>query len=61
MERYILRTYRFGGTAAIRTAVHTSAVISNTPSRLFVTYEQAIEAMLRDRAASTQPPSNRAS
>ena len=61
VERFILRIYRFGGTAAIRTAVHTSAVISNTPSRLFVTYEQAIEAMLRDRAASTQPPSNPAS
>jgi hypothetical protein len=58
VERYLLGTYRFGGTAAMRTAVHTSAVITNTPSRLFETYEQAIEALLRDRAAAT-PPSSR--
>lgn len=60
VERYILRTYRFGGTPAIRTAVHTSAVIGNTPSRLFATYEQATEAMVRDRAEATRPPSSRA-
>ena len=56
IEEFCRRTYRFGGDLATRTSVYTSAVLHGAHANVYATYDDAVRALLHDRARDAEAP-----
>ena len=52
-EKYLQKTYRFGGERRTQTAVHLGQALHNTEGTIHANRDEALAALLTDRAAST--------
>lgn len=62
LARFTTRSYRFGGDRNTVTSVLTTAVIEGAPTNVHGSYQEALDALLRDREGgpgSARPPSTR--
>jgi hypothetical protein len=46
---YSMRSYRYGGTAALRRKILTSCILQGQPANLYDTFDQALAALMADR------------
>jgi len=58
LARHTRRSFRFGGDRSTLTSVHTSAVLENAAANVYASFEEARDALRRDRAAEA-PSSDR--
>ena len=50
-ERYMKKVYRFNGSARTKTVVYTGSVLAKAGGEVYPSREEALAALLRDRAA----------
>jgi len=53
IQEFCKQTYRFGGDLPTRTSVYTSAVLHGAQANVYATYQDALRALLQDRARET--------
>jgi hypothetical protein len=56
LQRYTSRSFRFGGDRSTVTSVLTSAVIERAPDNVHGSYEEALDALRRERAGGSGFP-----
>jgi hypothetical protein len=59
LARHSRRSFRFGGDRSTLTSVHTSAVLENAAANVYGSFEEARDALRRDRAGMGAPSSSR--